>query len=98
MKGIIWYIDKNKGEERMKQLIGEYQFLNIDIDSIKNSKAQYKVQFKNNDFWQLIPALDSSRGNICNISLVQKEIPKNVINEIILPCTKSKPYRAIGYY
>ncbi len=98
MTGIIWYIDKEKGEERMHQLVDEYNSLGIQIERIKNTATSYQIHFQNEDYWQLAPALSSSKGLACNISLIQKGIPKEIMGKIILPCTKSKPYRAMGYY
>lgn len=98
MTGIIWYKHKIKGTEQLIRLIENYARKGISVKSevkIPNSRSIY---FKNGDKWYLISATQSQRGRACNISLIDTEIDKKIIDTIIFPTIKSLPYRAYNYY
>ena len=99
MKGIIWYYSNRKhGLDRFKRLIKDYEKINI--KAVKKSAGQYNccVTFENGDFWMLVQAKDASRGQSCNIGLIEYGTPEDIVSQIIMPCIKSFPYRAYNYY
>ena len=97
MKGIIWYNYQKSGIIRLKNLIYEYEQMNISIVK-KNLSTNPFVVFSNGDIWKVVKANDNARGSCCNISLIEDGVEQQLIERIIMPATKSKPYRAIGYY
>ena len=109
MKGIIWYNLENK-EKAIQQLnIIKKKYLRLlaktEQDTFKNIILQEKmssktwlVVFSNNDCWKIVPALDNCKGEACNISYIDKSIPLDIVNTIIIPCTKAIPYQAFKYY
>lgn len=99
MKGIIWYYtDRKYGLDRFEQLIKDYE--KIKIKAVKRSVSQfnYSVTFENGDNWILVSANTASRSQACNVGLIERGTPENIIHEIIMPCIKNYPYRAYNYY
>lgn len=98
MKGIIWYIDKLAGQAECEKIIHNYQRKEIEIVKKITSGGNQQILFSNGDIWNVCYASDSARGSCCNISLIEKNIPKQIIETIIIPCTKALPYTAFKYY
>lgn len=98
MKGIIWYIDKLAGQAECEKIIHNYQRKGIEIVKKITSGGNQQILFSNGDIWTVCYASDSARGSCCNISLIEKNIPKQIIETIIIPCTKALPYTAFKYY
>lgn len=68
------------------------------IKKIKKTSCDYEIIFFNNDIWRIVPATKYSKGYRCNISLIDRDIEKSIISDIILPMTISTPYSAYNYY
>lgn len=98
MKGIIWYKTKQKGFMRLDELIDDYAKINIGILSIRNHMSETYVRFLNDDIWIVTPATDFSRGKASNIALIDNDIEQDIINTIIMPTLKLKPFRAYNFY
>ena len=98
MKGIVWYEDRTRGEEQFNGIIERYKTMGI--NPIKERKSRYEnwVQFENDDFWRLVKATESGRGQRCNISYIDRDIEEIVVNTIIKPCTLPFPYFGYNYY
>lgn len=94
MIGIVWYKDKNKGRIKFNQLYNDYKKFGL--------KPQYKNDYCfiafNKDIWYLISANTQSRGNCCNLSFIDKNIDKKIIDAIIKPSLKRHPYQMYQYY
>lgn len=103
MKGIIWYINNDAGLYELDNIKNNYQRKGINFlqaktySRSKKNKDEYII-FENGDEWRTCYASDSARGNCCNISLIEKNISKRIIDTIIVPCTKALPYTAFKYY
>ena len=98
MKAIVWYdkyLETAKGF--IKTQIEKYKLMGIEGRIVEN-KNFLCFYADNGDFWQTAPSRESSRGMKCNISYVEKSIPKEFINCVIKPCTVAYPYNAIAYY
>ena len=50
------------------------------------------------DCWKAVKTNDFARGYCCNISYIDKTIPENIVNEIIIPATKCYPYQGFKYF
>lgn len=95
MKGIVWYYTKKEvGLAKLENIIEEYRRMRINIIH----RTMDYVEFDNQDIWQICSVQDRSRGHACNISLIERGTPEDLINIIIKPCTKAFPYRAFNYY
>ena len=99
MKGIIWRKspDSEAAEILFEQIIMDYKFIGVDGQIIK-SKDMTRFKANNGDYWEVLPARESFRGKKCNISYIEKGIPREIIYNIILPCTAAYPFRAITYF
>ena len=99
MKGIIWaYTSRKIGKMRLEVLVDEYKKLQIGIARSRINAQTLWIEFDNGDEWEVVLASDTARGRACNVSLIESCTPKDIVDEIILPCTKSYPYRAYNYY
>jgi hypothetical protein len=58
----------------------------------------YELTYDNGDYWKMVKATESARGNKCNISYIDNEIPFDIIHDIVKPCTKAGPYQAFKYF
>ena len=100
VRGIIWgkSSDSQAAEILFEQIIMNYEFTGINGEVIK-SKNFVRFEADNGDCWDIRPASESGGlGLRCNISYVERGIPREVIYSIILPCTIAYPYRAITYF
>ena len=98
MTGIIWYKNREVGFDRFDKLIEEYSRLGVTPTKVKKSYFFAFVHFDNGDYWRVFSASDNNRGAACNVSLIEYDVDKELVDCIIKPCTKAFPYRAIGYY
>lgn len=97
--GIIWsYSSREKADKKLNEIIENYDQMGITATHVRRNSWEYSVQFKNGDRWEVKSAKESSRGSKCNVSLVDSEIPLDVFNVIIRPCTIAKPFSAIDFY
>ncbi len=96
MRGIIWYLDKEKSEQIFNRILDLYESKDIKSVSLQRRKEYSQVAFENGDYWQTISANTSGRGLACNVAFIQKEINKQVVDIVIRPTVKSRPY--VGYY
>lgn len=98
MKAIVWY-DKylETAKEFIKTQIDKYKKIGIE-GRIIESKSFFRFYADNGDLWQTASSRESSCRMKCNISYVEKSIPKEFINCVIKPCTVAYPYNAIIYY
>jgi hypothetical protein len=72
--------------------------MNIQVKEYKVGATQESVQFENGDFWKTCQAYDSSRGNCCNVSLVERSIDPEFYENVIKYATRALPYHAIEFY
>ena len=102
MKGIIWYTNNEVGLQKLENIKNNYQKKGINFIQYTSQKRGINkdecIIFENGDQWRTCWASDSMRGAACNISLIESEIPKEIVDTIIKPCTKALPYQAYNYY
>ena len=98
MTGIIWYKTKQKGFMRLDELIEDYNKMNVDIQIMQNNISGVYIRFSNDDIWIVAPATDSSKARTSNIALIDNDIEQDIINKIIMPTLKSKPFQAYNFY
>ena len=98
MKGIIWSYVMDDGIEQLLKIEKEYNHMGIEAQKRIISKSQCYIIFDNNDIWKVVKASECGRGECANISYIDRRIPQNIINTIIKPVTKAKPYQAFKFY
>ncbi len=99
MKGIIWRksSESEAAEILFEQIIMNYDFIGIGGQTIK-SKDFMRFKADNGDYWEVLSVRESFRGKKCNISYIERGIPREIVYNIILPCTVAYPFRAITYF
>lgn len=99
MKGIIWrnYSNSQAAEILFEQIIMNYEFIGINGKTTK-TKDFMRFEANNGDCWEVLSWHESFRGKKCNISYIEKGIPREIVNNIILPCTVAYPFRAVTYF
>ena len=100
MIGIVFGTTLDVARDKLNLMSTEYEkFWKVEIERIISSRYEYTIIFSNGDIWRCAEANGfSSRGRRCNIALIDKNISKEVISSIILPCIIKYPYGAVGYY
>ena len=99
MKGIIWYNDDySKGLEQLKTIIDNYERMKIPVTKNHFSKYGAYAVFENGDIWKVAGANDSSRGNRCNISYIERNIDYDVYRTIIAPGMICFPFSAVRFW
>lgn len=99
MKGIIFYKDLyEKAFEKLEEIINNYKNLNYSIVQYRKSRLNTCVTFSNGDYWQIKIANERSRGLACNIAYIERGIEKSIIDTIIKPALKAKPYTAFNFW
>ena len=98
MKGIIWYTNRSNAQHQLTELIAKYNAINIPVKEYKRGITQESVQFENGDFWKTCQTYENSKGNCCNVSLVERSIDPEFYETVIIRVTRALPYHAIGFY
>lgn len=99
MRGIIWYNTLERGMEMIEKIEKNYErYHYANLLAKTCGKHRCELIFDNGDHWKIVPSITSARGNACNISYIDHEIPSDVIHDIIKPCTKAGPYQAFKYF
>ena len=98
MKGIVWGKTFTSAIDKLDQIAAQYEQFHIYPIRIIKSKNEYIITYENRDYWRACCVNTSSRGYKCNISYIDNNIPNEIIETIILPCTTSPPYQGIIYY
>ena len=98
MKGIVWGKTFTSAIDKLDQIVAQYEQLHIYPIRIIKSKNEYSIVYENGDYWRTCCGNTSSRGYKSNISYIDMNIPNEIIETIILPCTTSSPYQGIIYY
>lgn len=99
MKGIIFYKSSyTKALEKLEEIIDNYKKLDYSIIQHKRSSIDSSVLFSNGDYWQIKPASQGTRGLACNIAYIERGIEKSIIDTIIMPTIKAKPYTAFNFW
>ena len=99
MEGIIWYNPLYKDEAEQVYLeIKDYYSKWDKIRRDKHSINDTHFITDDGDVWSLVPAKENARGRACNVSYIQRSIPAEIIETIIMPATKSQPWQAHRFF
>ena len=101
MKGIIWCArdsakeNWDKATEILTKIVEDYLRSGHFCIKDKQLSSERVVTFDNGDQWKIVYASEYQRGQKCNISYIQRSISKDIIDNIIKPCTIAPPFQ--GY-
>lgn len=100
MRGLVFGATLDVARDKLNRISTEYErFWNVEIERIISSRYEYTMIFSNGDVWRCVKADKTHcRGRKCNIALVDRTIPREVVETIIRPCVVRDPYGALGYY
>lgn len=99
MKGIIYYESSfEKANEELKKMVDRYNQMNISVTKCHYKRISSWVEFENGDTWQIIRANNNARGLACNIAYIERGIEKSIIDTVIKPALKAKPYTAFNFW
>ena len=98
MNGIVWGNRWISAVKQLDQIATKYEQLHINPVQIVKTKTEYTITYENGDNWRALRGNDNSRGYRCNISYIDYNIPNNIIDTIIKPCTIRFPYHGFEYY
>ena len=101
MNGAIWYYENREAAiEKLLDIKDKYN--RIGVETVRSSISSYRndcnITFDNGDYWRTIFAGSNSRGHKLNISYISRDIPYEIIRNIILPCTIAFPYQGFRLY
>jgi hypothetical protein len=101
MQGIVWYKDdKNMAINFMYELIDNYKKIYIPINTLRNSKNNFYVNFTNGDEWRILKITENNRGYKCNLSYypAMEELSREEFN-FVRSSTSALPfYAAVSYW
>lgn len=99
MKGIIYCEKFETGLAEFKKLVESYKKIGIEvINKVNATTNTVSADFTNGDYWLVTKATDGARGRACNIAYIDRMIPDEFIEQVIMPTIKAFPYQAYRYY
>lgn len=100
MRGIVFGATLDVARDKLNTMSTEYEkFWDVGIERIISSRHEYTIMFSNGDIWRCVEANGSSCcGRRCNVALIDRNISKEIVDCMILPCVARYPYGAVGYY
>ena len=99
MRGIIYCNTLETGLGQFKKIIEDYASIGITCDKPVTNTNQARVTFSNGDNWIVVRATEgSARGHACNVAYIDRMIPDDFVETIIMPTIKAFPYQAYRYY
>lgn len=98
MIGIVWSDKLEDGQNKLEEIIHNYNQCRIEIKEYRKGRNDSRVAFSNGDTWYACKACENIRGRRCNISYIDRTISDEIIEHIIKPATHLSPYIAYKYY
>jgi hypothetical protein len=101
IRGVVWVHKEDFEDARALMRRLTYDYLTKQILPILHKEGRYfmTLGFDNGDYWQIRFPCGGSRACYANISYIHHNIKdKKLINEIIKPATRLRPYNAIQYF
>lgn len=98
IRGIVWGATLEEAKEELTRIKHSYLACHREVTHEVNSRLAGVIEFDNGDLWEAKRVSEDCRGIKCNISYISSKIDKELIDNIILPCTISSPYNGVHYY
>lgn len=85
MTGIIYALDRLKGERKLKEMVGDAALKgNRHIRYVRNKSHSF-VEFDNGDVWRVFGPDLSARGYKWDFCFIDAAIEKEIVDEVIIP-------------
>ena len=98
MRGIVWGNSFATAASQLEKIEADYNFIGIQTTIKRQHSNRLEIEFSNGDYWCAVRAVDSARGRKCNVSYIDHNIPEEMVNCLVLPCTRALPFTAHRYY
>ena len=102
MKGIIFCNELETGATQLKEIVGSYRSIGINLSEKVGMGNKYEkalmAKFDNGDEWTVVKATDGAKLYTCNIAYIDRMINDNLVEKVIMPTIKAFPYQAYRYY
>ena len=98
VKGIVYYKKIEDGIKQISKIAQDYKNIGIKITKTITTSTRVGFDFENGDEWRIAPGVESSRGCACNIAYIDRMIPDDIVEKVIMPTIKAFPYQAYSYY
>ena len=100
MRGIVYCSSFERGVQQLEQIIRDYEVMGITYDfrNYRRGITTCSIEFINGDYWKVVTASDRARGNCCNVAYIDRNISIEIIETVIMPTIKGRPYQAYRYY
>lgn len=99
MKGIIYGSTKDVAYKKLDEIYNNYiKYTFNTAIKITKTLSEYSIIFDNDDIWIACTSSEYQRGRACNIAYIDKTIPEETIQTIIMPTLKCQPYRAYNFF
>ena len=102
MKGIIFCNKLETGVTQLKEIVGSYHSIGINLSEKVAMGNRYEkalmAKFDNGDEWTVVRAGNNIIWQSCNIAYIDRMIDNKIIDNQIMSTIKEKPYQAFRYY
>lgn len=95
MRGIVWGNTLDRAIKKLEEIKRNYLNYTKEI-LVQETKDSFAMS--NGDYWKAVKTTASAKGNRCNISYIDVNIPYQYINEIVIPATTTYPYCGYKYF
>lgn len=92
--GIVWALNFETGEWKMRQVIEDYARCQI----FPLEKRHNRIKFSNGDIWRIASSVDNVRGIRANICYIDARIEETIVRQVIQPCLSRPPYSGVRYF
>ena len=98
MRAAIWANSRRVGDNQLLKIEKQYNLFHIETKRKIMSSSGSWIEFENGDVWKVCTHTSSSRGYKYNIAYIERNIPEEVVNQIIKPQIMACPYQAFNYF
>lgn len=97
MRAAIWANDRKTGDNQLLKIERQYNLFHIKTKRKVISSNGSWIEFENGDLWRVCTSL-ALRAYKCNIAYIERNVPEEVVNQIIKPQVMAYPYQAFNYF
>lgn len=97
MRAAIWANNRKIGDNQLLKIEKQYNLFHIETKRKVMSLSGSWIEFENGDIWKVCTSL-ASRGYRYNIAYIERNIPEEVVNQVIKPRAMAYPYQAFNYF
>lgn len=90
--------DLTSGLNQLSKMISYWEYSSNIITRKNVTSYGVTIELNHKDIWRVIVPNDNVRGLRCNVALIDKNIPQEIVKTIIAPMATNPVWNAIGYY